>query len=560
MAARIRTVCLIHSSLAGAFSRLGVAVVALDPPAGTGSLPRLLADLPEPPDCVIHQEHLGKRFVLTDIEAAPCPTIFWARDPHLNFFWQGHYARQFSATASTQPHLLDAFAAAGAARTAWITWNGVRRPFAPFAGRSRDMAFVGRITALRRRRQWFADHLAAAGLTPCQDAYGEAMAAVYADARVAPNECIAGEVNQRLFEAASCGCLPISERRPEAVAELFAPGREALYYDDVLELDEHLRFAAAHPGLVEKMARAAHAAVGERHLPEHRAAALLALAAEAGNAPGSPVTGPAAAEATALTFFCLLRSGQTSLPRQAVWDRLAAAPPSPAVVMAMLHMAADTDDRTLLPQLAGVCLARPDLAANVQAAALACAACWRVGDPEGARRAYAAYVGATGRVRAVRLHDAFDYLLFFAAALEAGGYDAAPGMVFDPDRHLPENAAECLLAAKALRPDALEVDRRLAGILRRLPGTQAEQVGLLSNLSLHRRNDWPLGLELARANLAAFRREPGLEEAMAAALAAAGQGQLARFSRRLALCDPAGRLRAELAARGLPLPPLEAAP
>ena len=102
MATRIRTICLIHCSLAGAFAGLGLTVTSLDPPAGTASLPSLLADLPEPPDCVIHQEHLGKRFILTDIDAAPCPTIFWACDPHLNFFWQRHYARQFTATASTQ--------------------------------------------------------------------------------------------------------------------------------------------------------------------------------------------------------------------------------------------------------------------------------------------------------------------------------------------------------------------------------------------------------------------------------------------------------------------------
>ncbi|MFP5258890.1 MAG: glycosyltransferase family 1 protein, partial [Acidobacteriota bacterium] len=164
MAARIRSVCLIHCSLAGAFADLGVAVTSLAPPGGTASLPHLLATLPEPPDCVIHQEHLGKRFILTDLDAAPCPTIFWAQDPHLNFFWQRHYARQFSATASTQPHLTEPFAAAGAPRAAWITWHGRKRPFVPFAQRGRDLAFVGRITPTRRRRQWFAAHLAAFGL------------------------------------------------------------------------------------------------------------------------------------------------------------------------------------------------------------------------------------------------------------------------------------------------------------------------------------------------------------------------------------------------------------
>lgn len=560
MAARIRTVCLINSPLAGVFNRLGVSAVSIDPPTGTASLPSLLASLPEPPDCVIHQEHLGKRLILTDLDAAPCPTIFWARDPHLNFFWQRHYARQFSATASTQPQFLDAFAAAGAPRTAWITWYGPKRPFVPFANRPNALAFVGRITQLRRRRQWFANHLAAYGLAPCQDAYGEALAAVYEQARAAPNECISGEINQRLFESAACGCLPISERTPEAVAELFVPGREALYYDDVLELDEHLSFAAAHPAVIEKMARAAHAAVAERHLAEHRAAALLALAAEIADAPGSAVSGPAAAEATALTFFRLSRSDQMALPKPMVWDRLMAAPSTPDIVAAMIHMAVGFGDSELVAHLSGVCLARPDLAANVHTAAVCCLAACRVGAVESAKRAYAAFLGATGKTRAARLTETYDYLVFFAAALEAKGYDAAPGMVFDPDRHLPDNAVECLLAAKLLRPDALETDRRLAAVLRRFPGFQAERVGLLSNLSLHRRADWSLGLELATANLRAFRREPGIEEAMLAAEAALSQGQLDRFSRRLAQADPAGRLRGELLKQGLGLPPAEAAP
>ena len=131
------------------------------------------------------------------------------------------------------------------------------------------------------------------------------------------------------------------------------------------------------------------------------------------------------------------------------------------------------------------------------------------------------------------------------------GFAAAPGMVFDPKRHLPATAVDCLLAAKSLRPEALEIDRRMAALLRRLPGAQAERVGLLSSLTLRRRDDWSLGLELALANLQAFRREPGIEEAVLAAASAASQGQADRFARRLAQVDPSGRLAAELARHGV---------
>lgn len=560
MAARIRNVCLIHSCLAPAFAGLGIAATNLDPPAGIASLPQLLAGLPESPDCVIHQEHLGKRVILADVEAAPCPVLFWARDPHLNFFWQRHYARLFDATASTQPHLTDTLAASGAPRTAWITWHGSVRPFVPFAERRHDLAFVGRITPRRRRRTWFADHLFAAGLVPCQEAYGAALAAVYDDARACPNECIAGEVNQRLFEAASSGCLPVTERQPPGVETLFVPGREALYYDDVLELDEHIRFLAGHPEAAEAMAQAAHTAVADRHLPRHRANALLELADAAIASPGKPATGPEAREALALTLFALWRADHLALGAPELWDRLSAAPPTPQVAAALLHTATALGSRDLYAHLAGACLARPDLRANAHVAAVACLAGYRLGDHEAARRAYAAFVGATGKARAARLDDPFDALVYFAAALEAVGRDTAPGTTFDPKQLVPDNAVECLTAAKLLRPEALEPDRRLAAILRRHPGSQAERVGLLSNLSLHRPGDWSLGLELALANLAAFRREPGVEEALVAAETAIAQGQAARFARRLAAADPAGRLAAALAKRGMALPRQEAAP
>ena len=560
MAARIRNVCLIHSSLAPAFAGLGIAATNLDPSAGVVSLAQLLAGLPEPPDCVIHQENLGKRVILTDVEAAPCPVLFWARDPHLNFFWQRHYARLFDATASTQPHLTDPLAAAGAPRTTWITWHGSVRPFLPFADRRHDLAFVGRITPRRRRRIWFAEHLAVAGLALFQDAFGAALAAVYDDARACPNECIAGEVNQRLFEAASSGCLPVTERQPPGVETLFVPGREALYYDDVLELDEHIRFLAGDPEAAEAMGRAAHAAVADRHLPRHRAKALLALAQAAVASSGRPATGPQAREALALTLFTLWRAEHLPLGAPEIWERLSAAPPTPQVAAALLHTAVALGSRDLYVHLAGACLARPDLRANAHVAAVACLAGYRLGDHEAARRAYAAFVGATGKPRAARLDGPFEALVFFAAALEAAGRDAAPGTTFDPKKLVPDNAAECLTAAKLLRPEALEPDRRLAAILRRHPGSQAERVGLLSNLSLHRPSDWSLGLELALANLAAFRREPGLEEALVAAEAARAQGQTARFSRRLAAADPAGRLTAALAERGMALPRQEATP
>lgn len=542
MAARIRNVCLIHCHLGPALTRLGCRVTNLAPAAGTASLPQLLAGLAEPPDCVIQQEHLGQRLLLTDLAAAPCPTLFWSLDTHLNVFWQRRYAQGFSAVATTQPHLLAALAP----QAAWLPWHGAPRPFTPHAARPDALVFVGRLTAQRHRRRWFLDHLARFGLTHRQDAFGAALGAAYDAARIAPNECIAGEVNLRLFEAASSGCLAVTPRAPAGVETLFAPDREALYYDDVLELDEKLRFALAHPELTEKGGRAAQAAVVARHLPEHRAGALLDLASGA----AAPPKGPEAREGAALALYHCNRAGQLATPRAALWQALADAPGTPAVMAARLELALADANRELAVALCGQCLTRPELAGDVTSACACALAALRLGQPDTARRAYVGFLAASGRRDAPRLHQPRDYLLFFAKALDAAGETAAPGMLFDAKIHLPDTAIQCLLAAKALHPHDLEIERRLEALLRRQPGSEAERVGLLSDLSLHRPDDWSLGLELGLANLRGYRLEAGLEEVGLAAATATRLGQCERFARRLALADPSGRLtRAALGGR-----------
>ncbi|WP_428562164.1 MAG: glycosyltransferase family protein [Solidesulfovibrio sp. DCME] len=538
MTARPETICLIHSHLGPALTGLGCRVVSLDPPEGLADLPRLLAGLAEPVDCVVHQEHLGRRLVLTGLDKAPCPTVFWSLDTHLNAFWQRHYATGFCAVATSQPHLLADLAPPGTRPAAWIPWHGQDRPFVPHADRAQALAFVGRLSPQRHRRRWFCDHLARFGLSHRQDAFGPALGAAYDTARIVPNECIAGEVNLRLFEAASSGCLVVSPRAPREVEELFAPDREAFYYDDVLELDERLRFALAHPDLTERLGRAAWAAVAARHLPEHRAAALLGLLRRA----GPPPRDSQARAGTALAVYHLNRAGQLATPRAAIWGLVAEAPGTPAIVAARLQLALADANRELAAALCALCLTRPELSGDARSACACALAALRLCDAATAARAYVGFLAASGRRDAPRLRAPRDYLLFFAKALEAVGEVAAPGMPFDPAVHLPETAVQCLIAAQALHPHDVDIERRLEALLRRQPGTEAERVGLLSDLTLRRPDDWSLALELGLANLRGCRLEAGVEEVRLAGATAARLGQGERFVRRLALADPSGRI------------------
>ena len=99
----------------------------------------------------------------------------------------------------------------------------------------------------------------------------------YSRARIVPNEAILAEVNMRLFEGASCGCVVVGQRTDEDIEELFEPGREALFFDHVLEMEEQIVWLLAHPAAAEKIGRRAWGRVQACHLPLHRAQKLVEL-------------------------------------------------------------------------------------------------------------------------------------------------------------------------------------------------------------------------------------------------------------------------------------------
>ncbi len=480
---------------------------------------------------------------MTGLGAAPCPTIFWARDPHLNFFWQRHYARLFSAVAVTQPHLLQAFRQAGARQAAWVTWPGAFRPFVPHAARSTALAFAGRVTSERPRRRWFVDHLAQRGLAFRDNVFGPALAAFYDAARIAPNETIAGEVNQRLFEAASGGCCVVTERTPEGVETLFRPGVEALYYDDVLELDAKLAWATRHPDQAEALGRAG---VGGRGRPAPAGTSGWSAVGPGRGGRRARCPGSGRRGGLRLGRPCPGRAGQLPLTPDVVWQRLEAAPALPEILAVRVAMAAEAGQLETVRTLASVCLVEPGLSGDIACAAACCLGAWRLGDAATARRAYVAWCRGRGRSYAPRLAGLRDALLFFAREFEAAGRAASPGLPFEPACHVPVDAAQCLMAVLRDRPDDLEAVRSLERLLRRLPGRQVERLGFLSTLTLHHPEDWTLGLELGLTDLRAFRRQAGLDELALAAATAERLGQAARFARRLALADPSGRVRQTL--------------
>ncbi len=275
--------------LAPAFEALGHAVRSARTAGGLADARELARGFA--PDLLIQQESLGARTFLSGLEDLPCPKIFWALDSHLNIHWHKYYTRLFDAVGtphiSFYAHMPEAWKPQKLFR---LPWPGHSLPFRPHAERGRDLAFVGRDDPLNRPlRSRFLAGLAPFGLAPASGLDADAMLALYADARIVPNEGIAFEVNFRLTEAASAGACVLSPDVGEDQDWLYAPDRQIMAYRNVLDLREKMAFLLRRRDLAEKLGLAARAETLARHLPIHRAAAVLDAAADLVPRPADPL-------------------------------------------------------------------------------------------------------------------------------------------------------------------------------------------------------------------------------------------------------------------------------
>ncbi|MDR2891827.1 MAG: glycosyltransferase [Deltaproteobacteria bacterium] len=312
-----------------ALKRLGHRVAAPELAFGICDLPELLAELRAKEgfqaDLIIHQERLGKRVLLQGLEQAPCPTVFISVDTHLNLFWQKYYARLFDFVLT--PHV-SLFAELPPEEnlgpgTKRLRHAGYSRPWRAHAGRTNALAFCGAVDQHRPLR------LALLGLLgqrfpvawPKARVPFEQMMDFFSDSRLAPNESICAEVNFRLFEASSCGCLVLGQNLGEDQNVCFEPGREMLVYNHSLELLDKTRFYLDHPAEAEKMARLAWVRVHAEHLPEHRCAELLAMVSADGPA-GRRTTGLEAERYFLLSLLQLFRHGSHRFNTPGLVDQL----------------------------------------------------------------------------------------------------------------------------------------------------------------------------------------------------------------------------------------------
>ncbi|MDL2285157.1 glycosyltransferase [Desulfovibrio sp. OttesenSCG-928-F07] len=271
----------VDSPYANALRNLGHNVLAPKFEEGILYIPSVLEAHDFKPDLFIQHERLSARLILGGLHKIPCPTVFVSIDAHLNMFWHKFYGKLFDVVLT--PHVSLYKALNKAERLPAVRRfapTGYNHEFTPYAEREHTASFVGVLTKHRPARTDMVELLTkhCALYRPDSFLQHKDMLTLFANSAIVPNESIALEVNFRLFEAASCGALVISQDIGEDQNAHFTPGVECETYANALELIDKISYYIKNLEAAQKIGKAGWERVQKEHLPIHRAERLAASA------------------------------------------------------------------------------------------------------------------------------------------------------------------------------------------------------------------------------------------------------------------------------------------
>lgn len=368
--------------------------------------------------------------------------------------------------------------------------------------------------------------------------------ALYRDSRITPNESILGEVNFRLFEATSCGCLVLSQDLGDEQEALFEPGREFDTYENAVELDEKLSLYMKNSRLVRTMGRAARERVLAEHLPIHRAQRLLDFA---GDCVRNRVTGTKAEEWEGLVRAAMWEAGVLETSPMDVLARLSKLEPEADVAATIVRMLAVSGLTSALEANIRAILGSRLHGDSLDVNLVGTMAALRLDQWDMAKAFWYRQSQISGRPPAAPPQTPLDILTLWAKELKRHGRVVRVGFSFDPRYNLPFSAVECLMTLLREEPEHLPTLKFLDSLLRSMTGFEQLRVGFLSIITLHERNDWRAAQEIALADLKSYRLESGLEELCLAQDLAARKGEMERFDKALSARDRSGALGRRLA-------------
>lgn len=260
-------------------------------------LPNLLAKAKPliEPDVILQVETLGAyRFIIEGLERRTIPAFFYALDCHLNMVWQLPYAQLFDGVFATQIASVEQFQRHGC-NAEFLPWGYDPEIFYDRKlPRVYDISFIGTLDPINRiKRGQIIERIqkrftiSLFGTSPANRLTLAEMAEVFSQSKIVINESILRDVNQRYFEAMSCGAMLLTEDIGTNIAGLFKAGTELDNYNPT-NLEEKLRFYLDNDAKREVLSAAGQKACAECHTWQRRAQRVLERIA--GISPTIPLT------------------------------------------------------------------------------------------------------------------------------------------------------------------------------------------------------------------------------------------------------------------------------
>ncbi|WP_419778591.1 glycosyltransferase family protein [Maridesulfovibrio sp.] len=499
--------------LINAFKDLGCIVECISVHERDYDIATKLIEMQYEPELILQQEYLGRRVLLQGLEKLDCLKIFWSVDTHMNMYWHRHYAHLFDCVLTTQKKYTSKLKQTCDTKIEWLPWMGYLQAggsgIVPHSRREHDLTFVGRVTSQRRSRKWFVDFLKSQYDLCLLDGLNfSQMIEIYSNTRIVPNEALFGEVNFRLFEAASSGCAVVTPNVGDELGELFELGTEIEVYSDVLELKEILDRLTKNPQSASLIGMAAYARVLKDHLPTSRAVEIIKIAHDTRK---RNVSDELAELSLCMCELALGEAGDTSVDWDSLQARLLLLESSEMRDAALCRTFCRAGQTGLFMELIRPYLNKstPENNCYFSMTASLCAVKFRQWDL--AKHFWYVYAAANSIV-ASKPADETDLLMFWGDALNKAGFDMRAGVAFNEIEDIPSCASDCYFAALYLDPDNILIFKRLANLFRGIMGGEPTRLGFLSHLSLHHPDDWRLSAEVGVTNLKIFRLSEGLKE------------------------------------------------
>jgi GT2 family glycosyltransferase/Flp pilus assembly protein TadD len=216
------------------------------------------------------------------------PAAFWVIDTHLQYAWDRHKARIFDAVFAAQKNGAQTLREDGIRSASWL-------PLAcdpeihrrnPEIEPSLDVVFVGNI--FPGPRQQLLEAMASAFPSHfIGRAFFEEMSRRFSTGRILVNQSIRDDINMRVFEAAACERLLLTnDLSANGQEELLRDGEEIVTYRSVDEAIEKAHYYLQSVDEREQIAARGGAAVRSRHTYQVRMETILQQMGSAGAGEG----------------------------------------------------------------------------------------------------------------------------------------------------------------------------------------------------------------------------------------------------------------------------------